>query len=139
MSCGRWTGCSTPIRRRGWCAYGCCSIRAPPPTATASANEYTLDASVVSSVEWQESAPDAQANEIKVEFTDRSRDYTKNTVTVRNVAAIQQLGRVESRTVSFIGVQSADIATRLGDARAPHGVHRGRACDDQVRPDWAIA
>lgn len=77
-------------------------------------NAYTLDASVIRSVEWTESAPDAQANEVKVEFADRARDYTTNTVTVRNVAAIQALGRVESRTVTFVGVQDADIATRLG-------------------------
>jgi hypothetical protein len=40
-------------------------------------NEYTLDASVIRSVEWTESAPDAQANEVKVEFVDRARDYTE--------------------------------------------------------------
>jgi hypothetical protein len=76
-------------------------------------NECILDASVIRSVEWTESAPDAQANEVKVEFVDRARGYTSNTVTVRNVAAIQALGRVESRAVSFLGVQDADTATRL--------------------------
>lgn len=74
----------------------------------------TLDASNISDIVWTESAPDAQANEIKVEFIDRARNYTKNSVTVRNVAAIQALGRVESRTVSFLGCQSADVANRLG-------------------------
>jgi hypothetical protein len=76
-------------------------------------NEILIGEDVIRSLEWSESAPDAQVNEVVVEFTDRDRDYTKNTVTARNVAAIQALGRVESRTVSFLGVQEADLAMRL--------------------------
>jgi hypothetical protein len=76
-------------------------------------NSYGLDASVIRSVEWTESAPDATANEVKVEFVDRARGFTKNTVTVRDTAAIQALGRTESRTVSFLGVQDRDLAIRL--------------------------
>ena len=74
----------------------------------------TLDASNITDITWSESAPDATVNEIKVEFTDKDRDWTKNTVTVRNVAAIQALGRVESRTVSFLGCQTKAQATRYG-------------------------
>lgn len=72
-----------------------------------------VDESMISSLVWTDGLPDAQVNAITVEFIDRDRDYTKNTVTARNVAAIQALGREEARTVSFLGVQDADLAMRL--------------------------
>lgn len=62
---------------------------------------------------WSESAADALVNEVKVEFIDRDRNYAKNVVTVKNAAAIHALGRTESRTTSFLGVQNMALATRL--------------------------
>lgn len=79
------------------------------------ADEVVLDESNIVALEWTESAADALVNEVRVEFIDRDRDYTKNVVTARNVAAIHALGRVESRTVSFLGVQSRELAQRLAE------------------------
>lgn len=88
-------------------------LRAPDAPHYSYSTPITLDESVIETLTWTESAPDAQVNEVKVEFIDRARDYTKNTAIMRNVAAIQSLGRVESRTVSFLGVQTAALANRF--------------------------
>jgi hypothetical protein len=90
-----------------------CLLRAPDDPNYGYGGTTEEEESMIASLEWTDGLPDAQVNEVEVEFIDRARDYTKNTVTARNVAAIQALGRTEKRTVSFLGVQDADTAMRL--------------------------
>jgi hypothetical protein len=62
---------------------------------------------------YNEQAASSLVNEVKVQFIDKERNYTSNVVTVRNAAAVHALGRTESRTVRFLGVQNKTLATRL--------------------------
>lgn len=69
----------------------------------------------VRSVEVEDATGDALVNEVKVRFVDAARDYKPNTARARNLAAIYELGRVESRTVEFLGVTNAALAQSLAE------------------------
>lgn len=79
-----------------------------------------FDESNILECEYTQSGWRDTVNEVKVIFTDRSRDYQQNQVTAQNLASIQALGRVVPKTVEYLWVMNETLALRLAqrDLRA---------------------
>lgn len=74
-----------------------------------------LTAATVDACEETETVEEAIVNEVKVPYTERAALYQTRVVQARNLAAIYELGRVESRQVEFLGVCERTTAQRLAE------------------------
>jgi hypothetical protein len=72
-----------------------------------------LDKSVLTSVEYAESAINQNVNQVNVEFTNVYRDLLKDVVKVQNLAAIQQAQRFNAQTVQYMSITRPSLALQV--------------------------
>ncbi|ATG73686.1 hypothetical protein AN401_07285 [Zobellella denitrificans] len=64
-------------------------------------------------LEWRQTPPDELINQITVEFWNH-RTGENDAITVQDIAAITQLGRVKNRTMQYLGFSHAGSALQAG-------------------------